>query len=377
MRLLRQIVIVVGVLAVVGAGVTAAAPMATSGAPSPVRPVIGGPIAVPAQAVAGEPFDVSFKVTRGGTGLPLRSGRMICDPSVAGVVIRHVESFRGGVAHLSFVVPADAASKVLKVTLTIRAAGQSATKVALFRVQAAPLPSVTIGDLSADEGNQGTTTFSFPVTLSAPAKQTVSVDYATADGTANAPSDYAAGAGTITFDPGADAKTIAISVVGDPSTEPNETFTVTLSNPRNATLAKATATGTIVDDELVLVSPTQDAPVPQNVATTGCPANASRGYGDSITFQWKTEHRTDISAFQLRAFHEGATIALVSVVIPGVESTSYSWRSCNGFVADQNLSGWHWSLTATDSQGNPVIWAQTTFSFAPCRLADGAACYAP
>lgn len=302
---------------------------------------------------------------------------MICDPSVAGVVIRHVESFRGGVAHLSFVVPADAASKVLKVTLTIRAAGQSATKVALFRVQAAPLPSVTIGDLSADEGNQGTTTFSFPVTLSAPAKQTVSVDYATADGTANAPSDYAAGAGTITFDPGADAKTIAISVVGDPSTEPNETFTVTLSNPRNATLAKATATGTIVDDELVLVSPTQDAPVPQNVATTGCPANASRGYGDSITFQWKTEHRTDISAFQLRAFHEGATIALVSVVIPGVESTSYSWRSCNGFVADQNLSGWHWSLTATDSQGNPVIWAQTTFSFAPCRLADGAACYAP
>ena len=269
---------------------------------------------------------------------------MICDPSVAGVVIRHSESFRAGVARVAFLVPENAAGKVIKVTLTIRAAGQSVTRVSLFLVQMAPLPLVSIGDVSAYEGNQGATTFSFPVTLSAPAAQTVSVAYATSDGTAVAPSDYLAASGTVTFNPGEDTKAIAIGVVGDLATEPNETFTVALSDPRNATLAKGTATGTIVDDELVLLSPTADTPVPQNVASGGCPWNATRGYGNSITFRWTTEHRNDISAFQLRVVHEGATLALISVVIPGAESTSYVWRSCNGFVADQNLTGWHWSL---------------------------------
>jgi len=377
MRSLRRTVVVACLLALVGAGASAAVPTAAVIATPSSSIVIGRPLAIPAQPQAGKPFSVSFKVTRGNTGTLLRAGRMICDPSVAGVVIRHVESFRAGVARLSFLVPESAAGKALKVTVTIRSAGQSATKVALFGVQAAPLPAVSIGDVSADEGNRGTTTFSFPVKLSAPATQTVSVDYATSDGTATAPSDYTAATGTVTFDPGEDANTIAIDVVGDPSTEPNETFTVALSNPHGATLANGTATGTILDDELVLLSPTQATPVPQNVATIGCPANATRGYGDSITFQWRTEHRNDISAFQLRAWHEGATIALVSVVVPGAESTSYSWRNCNGFVAEQNLTGWHWTLTATDSQGNPVIWAQTDFAFAPCHLAGGAACYAP
>ncbi len=371
--------VLVGVLVALALSAAAAAvvAMASGNARSTVRPVIGRPVVVPAQAVAGKPFSVSFKVTRGDTGTPLRAGKMICDPSVAGVVVPHVESFRGGVARLVFAVPENAAGKVLKVTLTIKAAGQSATRISRFGVKAAPLPSVSIGDVSAAEGNQGTTTFSFPVTLSASATQTVSVDYATADGTALAPSDYAAASGTVTFEPGADAKTIAISVVGDPMTEPNETFTVALSNPRNATLAKGTATGTISDDELVLLSPTQDAAIPQNVSTIGCPAHFSRGYGFSITFAWRTDHRSDISAFQLRAFHEGATLPIVSAVIYGAESTSYTTTpNCNAFVADQNLTGWHWSLTATDSQGNPVIWAQTAFAFAPCRLAGGGACYA-
>ncbi len=376
MRSLRQVAVVVSLFGLVGAGVTAAAPMAIGTAPPATKPVIGKPVAVPTRAVAGKPFSVSFKVTRGDTGTPLRGGKMICDPSVAGVVVSHVESFKGGVARLVFVVPENAAGKVLKVTLTIRAAGRSATRIARFGVEAAPLPSVSIGDVSAAEGNQGTTTFTFPVTLSAPATQTVSVGYATADGTALALSDYAAASGTVTFDPGVDATTIAISVVGDPVTEPNETFTIALSNPRNAALAKSTATGTITDDELVLLSPTQDAAIPQNVSTIGCPARFGRGYGYSITFEWRTDHRTDISAFQLRAFHEGATLPIVSAVIPGAESTSYTTRECNAFVADTNLTGWHWSVTATDSQGNPVIWAQGTFAFAPCRLANGAACYA-
>jgi hypothetical protein len=65
---------------------------------------------------------------------------MICDPSVAGLVIGHVESFRGGTARLSLVVPADAARKSLRVKLTITAGGKSVTKVANFRVQETSVP---------------------------------------------------------------------------------------------------------------------------------------------------------------------------------------------------------------------------------------------
>src|SRR5512144_2636279 len=57
------------------------------------KPVIGKPKAVPAQPVAGKPFTVSFRVTRSDTGKPLTRGTMICDPSVAGKVIAHAESF--------------------------------------------------------------------------------------------------------------------------------------------------------------------------------------------------------------------------------------------------------------------------------------------
>jgi hypothetical protein len=172
---------------------------------------------------------------------------MICDPSVAGRTIRHAESFKGGTARLSFVVPANAAGRVLKVRVTIKAGTQSATKVSAFRVQG--LPALSIGDASAAEGNVGTTTLSFPVTLSAAATQAVTVGYATADGTAAAPSDYGSASGTLTFTPGEKVKTIQIGVVADLAIEQTETFTVRLSSPVNATIARAAATGTITNDD--------------------------------------------------------------------------------------------------------------------------------
>ena len=64
------------------------------------------------------------------------------------------------------------------------------------------VPTISVGDFYAAEGNVGTRTFSFPITLSAASDQTVTVQYATADGEATAPSDYVATAGTVTFAPG-------------------------------------------------------------------------------------------------------------------------------------------------------------------------------
>jgi Calx-beta domain len=109
--------------------------------------------------------------------------------------------------------------------------------------------AISIGDASVAEGNSGATTLSVPVTLSAAGTAAVTVSYATADGTATAGSDYTAANGTLTFRPGEKEKTIQITVAGDTRIEPNETFTIALTNPVNATVAKGTATATITNDD--------------------------------------------------------------------------------------------------------------------------------
>jgi len=85
--------------------------------------------------------------------------------------------------------------------------------------------------------------------LSAASTSTVTVAYATANGTATAGSDYTAQSGTLTFSAGQTSKTISVVVNGDTTVEPNETFTVTLSGASGATIARATATGTITNDD--------------------------------------------------------------------------------------------------------------------------------
>jgi len=112
-----------------------------------------------------------------------------------------------------------------------------------------PPPTLSINDVSVTEGTGGTTTATFTVTLSSASGQTVTVQYATADGTATAPGDYTAGSGTLTFAPGVTTQTLAVPIVTDAAIEPNETFTVALSNPTNATIADGSGTGTIVDDD--------------------------------------------------------------------------------------------------------------------------------
>ena len=113
-----------------------------------------------------------------------------------------------------------------------------------------PTPvTLSINDVSVAEGNSGTTTAKFTVTLSAPAVQTVTVAYATADGTANAGSDYVARSGSLTFAPGRTSQTISVLVNGDRDIEPSETFFVNLTGPVGATLARSQGTGTIVSDE--------------------------------------------------------------------------------------------------------------------------------
>src|SRR5437016_2436530 len=111
-------------------------------------------------------------------------------------------------------------------------------------------PTISISDVSQNEGNAGPTVFTFTVSLSSASFQTITVDFATADGTATtADGDYVAASGTVTFLPGVTSQPVAVTVNGDTKFEPNETFFVNLSNPVNATISDNQGAGTIVNDD--------------------------------------------------------------------------------------------------------------------------------
>jgi uncharacterized repeat protein (TIGR01451 family) len=117
------------------------------------------------------------------------------------------------------------------------------------RTGALILPTITIGNATVTEGHSGTTNAVFTVSLSSASDKTVTVSYATANGTASAGSDYVAAAGLLTFPPGMLSQPVNVPVVGDFAFEPNETFTVNLSGPGNATILDGQGLGTITNDD--------------------------------------------------------------------------------------------------------------------------------
>src|SRR5207253_1620211 len=113
-------------------------------------------------------------------------------------------------------------------------------------------PVLTVANLTQVEGDKGTTAFNFIVTLTGSTGLTTTVNYATANGTATtADGDYSATTGTVTFAPGVTTQTVTVLVNGDTKFEANDTFSVALSAPSNATVSasQGTATGTIVNDD--------------------------------------------------------------------------------------------------------------------------------
>lgn len=125
----------------------------------------------------------------------------------------------------------------------------SATGGELWALALSSTPRLTVNDIRVAEGDSGTTTARFTVTLSAASARPVTVEYVTADGTALAGSDYEAASGTLTFAPGETSKNIDILVRGDLIAENNETFAVTLRNAVGAALAKSSGFAIIDDDD--------------------------------------------------------------------------------------------------------------------------------
>ncbi len=117
------------------------------------------------------------------------------------------------------------------------------------------VPTLSVNDVTQVEGNAGTSVFAHTITLSQPSPLSVSVSYATSNGTATAGSDYVAIPATVvTFAPGETTKTVDVTVNGDTTTEINETYNLDLSSPTNATIADNLGLGTITNDDIPTLS---------------------------------------------------------------------------------------------------------------------------
>lgn len=110
-------------------------------------------------------------------------------------------------------------------------------------------PTLNISSISITEGNSGAVTALVPVILFPAGSQAATVQFFTSNGTALAGSDYIATNGVLTFLPGVQTQFIRVVILSDTLSEPDETFTVRLINPTNATLGTAIASVTILDDD--------------------------------------------------------------------------------------------------------------------------------
>ncbi|MDC8015659.1 Calx-beta domain-containing protein [Tahibacter soli] len=186
-------------------------------------------------------------------------------------------------------------------------------------------PSLSIADVSTTEGNAGTTTATFTVTQSAVSGLPTTFDLATVEDTATtADNDFAAASASgVTIAPGALTATFDVTINGDTTAEPDETYFVNLTNAVNASIADAQAVGTITNDD-VAISPTLS--ISNATVTEGDSGTASATFTITSTLPAPAGGITvDVaSADDTATTADGdySPIALNATILPGMTTTS-------------------------------------------------------
>ncbi|MEX2393995.1 MAG: Calx-beta domain-containing protein [Actinomycetota bacterium] len=132
--------------------------------------------------------------------------------------------------------------------------GWAIDDIRIYTCAVPPQPILSINDATVSEGDSGTKAATFTVTKTGSTANVVTVNYATANGTGASPatagSDYDATSGSLSFGPSETSKTISVTINGDTTIEPNETYTVGLSSPTSATIGDGSGLGTITNDDV-------------------------------------------------------------------------------------------------------------------------------
>ena len=191
----------------------------------------------------------------------------------------------------------------------------------------APVVSVNPVSVSVAEGNSGSKAVTFTVVLSQAAVGTVTVRFATANGSATAGQDYTAASGMVTFAAGQTSRQVTVTVAGDTATEADETFTLALSAPSGATVGMATSTVTITNDDgpVVSISPVSVSVAEGNSGskTVTFTVGLSRASGSAVTVRYGTANGTATAGQDYTAasgtvtFAAGQTSQQVTVAVAG------------------------------------------------------------
>ncbi len=175
-----------------------------------------------------------------------------------------------------------------------------------------PQPTLSVNDVSLNEGDSGTSTLNFTVTLSAASNLTVTANFATADNSASAGVDYQAASGGLTFNPGETTKTVSVTLVGDTTNEADETFFLNISAPTNATISDSQGVGTILNDDapvLLIDDTTGRALALDSVNSTRDPFSLNNPNNLNLT-----DHHRRVSLFVFRlGLLQNDTIANLTV----------------------------------------------------------------
>ncbi len=215
----------------------------------------------------------------------------------------------------------------------------------------------------ASEGSSGITDAMLPVILSPPAVRTVTVAFATANGTAVAGTDYIATNGVLTFAPGQTNLNIVVQVLGDGDPEPDEYFTVTLANVTNAVLGSTVGGVVIANDDFSSV----DYFTEMFDTTTNDLAYRSFTFTPDGSTNFYSVCRETVTRFPTDPAG-GTAVTLtddsfIQVTLPGTDSVAIYNRRTNVFFIGSNgyltmgSGDTAWSETLSDHFNRPRVSA--------------------
>ena len=219
-------------------------------------------------------------------------------------------------------------------------------------------PDLSIDDASVAEGDAGTVDAVFTVTLSATSGQTVTVEHATANGTAVDPDDYTAiSTNTLTFAPGETTHFITVTVAGDLLDEDDETFYVNLANAVNATIADGQGAGTIFDNDTASLSIADASVTEGNFISTDAVFTVTLSLTSTkqVTIEYATADGTAVSP------GDYTTIPTTTLTFAPGERTQFITVTVQGDTQNEPNEIFYVNLanavnaTITDAQGEGTI----------------------